>query len=101
MGSSCNGLHAGKVPARYRTGPGSVRYRCKMTPLKLIYNREQSYCADRGCELHDEAGYGSYLPKRGLMAALMLPRGVNMARDDRRAPERRRRPDDPPGAVCR
>jgi SAM-dependent methyltransferase len=86
------------------------------------------YCADRGCKVHDEAGWGSYLPKHGLLAALQwtfvrivsllslnkldwrynnltfviekLPRSVSIAGDDRRAPERRRRPDDPPSAVC-
>jgi SAM-dependent methyltransferase len=86
------------------------------------------YCAERGCKVHDEAGYANYLPRRGLNAALSwtlvrivswlslnrlswrynnlafviekLPREVTIARDDRRAPERRRRPDDPPAAVC-
>jgi SAM-dependent methyltransferase len=86
------------------------------------------YCAEHGCKVHDEAGYANYLPRRGINAALSwtivrivsllslnklswrynnlafviekVPRGVTMARDDRRAPERRRRPDDPPAAVC-
>lgn len=86
------------------------------------------YCAEHGCKVHDEAGYANYLPKGGLMAVLTgtlvrlvsllslnklswrynnlafviekLPRGVSIARDDRRAPERDRRPDDQTSAVC-
>jgi SAM-dependent methyltransferase len=85
------------------------------------------YCAQRGCTVHDEAGSASYLPKRGLLAALSWTfvrtvsllslnklswrynnltfviekpaRSVSMASDDRTA-ERRRRPDDPTPAVC-
>ncbi len=87
-----------------------------------------SYCAARGCKVHDEAGSASYLPRHGLLAKLQWtlvrivsllslnklswrynnltfviekpPRGVSMPRDERRAPERHRRPDDPPSAVC-
>ena len=86
------------------------------------------YCAERGCKVHDEAGMASYLPKGRAMAALgwtfvrlvsllslnklnwrynnltfvieKPPRSASIAVDDRRAPERRRRPDDPPSAVC-
>jgi hypothetical protein len=86
------------------------------------------YCAERGCKVHDEAGYANYLPRRGFNAALSwtivrvvsllslnklswrynnlafviekLPRSVTIARDERRTAERRRRPDDPPAAVC-
>jgi SAM-dependent methyltransferase len=103
-------------------------------PFPVFYDEVVSrrgihrYCAERGCKVHEEAGSGSYLPRRGLMARLQwtfvwlvsllslnklswrynnltfviekLPRGVTMPRDEQRVAERRGRPDDPPAAVC-